>query len=327
MDQFEKQAFTDGFAKVIDSSPTSDLREAFDDFGWLELLDEDASEAVGIVFPLLGEHLVSVPLLDDVSVSAAGLEPGPDTAFVYPSLSSPVPTSTATLDGDKLNVILDGVVVARIAPPEIIVAPVVLSGVPMLISGRWTGPWPTTGQGIDAASGWRRIEANWSISSTDRHATPGLPAAWHAVRAAGHLALSHELNAVGSAMLRLAVEHTTSRQQFGQRLSEFQVVRHKLADVRVWQEVSALSAAAAGEANDVTTSLLAKIHAGRFLRAARENCQQLLGGMGFTQEHDFHRYLRRALTLENLLGSTASLRSELGSSILTARSVPRLAPL
>ena len=327
MDEFEKQSFIDGLAKIIDSTPAGELREALDEFGWLELLNEDPAEAAGIVFPLLGEHLVSLPLLDDVCVKAAGVEPGPGTAFVYPALSSPVPTSTATFEGGILNVRLRGVVVGREAAPETTVAPVLLDGVPTLVAGPWEGSWPAAGQGIDAESGWARLDAEWSVPSDALVAATEPGTAWTAVRAAGHLALAHEMNAVGAAMLLLAVEHTTSREQFGQRLSGFQVVRHKLADVRVWQEAASLAAEAAEEANDATSGLLAKTLAGRFLRTARENCQQLLGGMGFTQEHDFHRYLRRALVLENLLGSTAALRAELGSSIRSAGSVPRLATL
>lgn len=327
MDEFEKQAFSEGLAKTIGSTPAAQLREALDEFGWLELLDEDPAEAVGIVFPLLGEHLVALPLLDDVCVKAAGLEPGPETAFVYPELSSPAPTSTAALEGGVLKIRLRGVVVGRESAPETVVVPVLLDGVPALAAGPWAGPWPASGQGIDAESGWARLDAEWSVPAGALVAEPEPGAAWTAVRAAGHLALANQMNAVGAAMLRLAVEHTTSREQFGQRLSGFQVVRHKLADVRIWQEAAALAAEAAQEAGDSTSGLLAKTLAGRFLRTARENCQQLLGGMGFTQEHDFHRYLRRALVLENLFGSTASLRAELGSSIRADGSVPRLATL
>ncbi|MCG2621244.1 hypothetical protein LVY72_04870 [Arthrobacter sp. I2-34] len=327
MDEFEKQAFSEGLAKTIDSTPAAQLREALEEFGWLDLLDEEPAEAAGIVFPLLGEHLVALPLLDDVCTKAAGLEPGPDTAFVYPALSSPVPTSTATLDGGILKMTLRGIVAARDAAPETVVAPVLLDGEPALVAGPWEGTWPAAGQGIDAESGWAQLDANWSVPAGAVVASGEPGTAWTAVRAAGHLALAFKMNAVGAAMLRLAVEHTASREQFGQRLSGFQVVRHKLADVRVWQETASLAADAAEESTDVLSCLLAKTLAGRFLRTARENCQQLLGGMGFTQEHDFHRYLRRALVLENLLGSTGSLRAELGSSIRAARSVPRLATL
>jgi alkylation response protein AidB-like acyl-CoA dehydrogenase len=55
--------------------------------------------------------------------------------------------------------------------------------------------------------------------------------------------------------------------------------------------------------------------------------QQVLGGMGFTWEHPFHRHLRRALLLDSLLGSTTQLQHELGRSLLAGGQVPRLASL
>lgn len=126
-------------------------------------------------------------------------------------------------------------------------------------------------------------------------------------------------------MLTMTVEHVVTREQFGRQLATFQVVKHKLADVRHWQEVADLAAEAAWAVtaadepsalqDEVDAALLAKLLAARFVRVARENCQQLLGGMGFTAEHDFHRYLFRCLVLEPLLGGAGDLRAELGSQI------------
>jgi hypothetical protein len=53
----------------------------------------------------------------------------------------------------------------------------------------------------------------------------------------------------------------------------------------------------------------------------------VLAGIGFTTEHPFHRYARRVLILEQLLGSTRSLTRELGTDILEHRHLPALLPL
>ena len=50
----------------------------------------------------------------------------------------------------------------------------------------------------------------------------------------------------------------------------------------------------------------------------------MLAGIGFTTEHSFHRYLRRALLLDQLLGSTQELTRDLGRSILDSRDLPDL---
>jgi alkylation response protein AidB-like acyl-CoA dehydrogenase len=60
---------------------------------------------------------------------------------------------------------------------------------------------------------------------------------------------------------------------------------------------------------------------------AARHCQQVLAGIGFTTEHPFHRYVRRILVLEQLLGSTRSLTSELGGEILKRAQLPALLPL
>ena len=43
---------------------------------------------------------------------------------------------------------------------------------------------------------------------------------------------------------------------------------------------------------------------------AAKGAIQVLGGMGFTWEHDAHIHLRRATTLRQLVGGTAPLRAE-----------------
>jgi alkylation response protein AidB-like acyl-CoA dehydrogenase len=122
-----------------------------------------------------------------------------------------------------------------------------------------------------------------------------------------------------------------SRTQFGKPLASFQAVKHRLADVRLAQECAQLAAGAAWEpaadVDAVIAAVLAKAMANRFTRLAREHCQQVLGGMGFTWEHDFHRYARRALVLEPFFGSTERLHSMLGESMHRTGGTPRLAIL
>jgi hypothetical protein len=50
----------------------------------------------------------------------------------------------------------------------------------------------------------------------------------------------------------------------------------------------------------------------------------VLGAVGFTWEHEHHRYAKRILTLDALLGSGKSLAFRLGYSAL-GNQVPRLA--
>ncbi|WP_460071460.1 acyl-CoA dehydrogenase family protein [Streptomyces sp. YKOK-I1] len=142
--------------------------------------------------------------------------------------------------------------------------------------------------------------------------------------AAGRRALGWWLLGTGHAMLALARRHILDREQFGRPLASFQALRHRLAETYVALEgaQAALTAAA-----DDTGSLLAKAAAGRAALTAARHCQQALGGIGFTAEHELHRHVRRALVLDGLLGSARELTREAGALLLREGRTPRLVDL
>ncbi|MFC4376267.1 acyl-CoA dehydrogenase family protein [Nocardia halotolerans] len=142
--------------------------------------------------------------------------------------------------------------------------------------------------------------------------------------AAGRCALAWWLVGSSRAMLALARRHALDRIQFGRPISSFQAVRHRLAETLVAIEGAE---ATLGVADDELGALLAKASAGQAARTAARHCQQVLGGVGFTAEHDLHRHLRRTLVLDGLLGSTTELTRAAGAHIRTAGHAPRLAQL
>jgi AcrR family transcriptional regulator len=132
--------------------------------------------------------------------------------------------------------------------------------------------------------------------------------------AAGRLALGWWLTGTGRLMLSHARTHVLSRTQFGRPLASFQAVRHRLAETLVALEgAEAALAAPANDGDGGTSALLAKAAAGQAALLAARHCQQVLGGLGFTAEHDLHRQIRRALVLDGLLGSARDLTREAGS--------------
>lgn len=145
--------------------------------------------------------------------------------------------------------------------------------------------------------------------------------------AAGQRALAHELVGVSRTMLRLARDHAVDRIQFGVPIASFQAVRHRLAESLVAVEAASAAADAAWLDRTPMSAALAKAIVGRNARTVARHAQQVLAGIGFTTEHDFHHHLRRALVLEKLLGDTRSLTRELGRQLLAERAVPPLIPL
>jgi alkylation response protein AidB-like acyl-CoA dehydrogenase len=111
--------------------------------------------------------------------------------------------------------------------------------------------------------------------------------------------------------LETASEYAKVREQFGRPIGQFQAVKHRLADMLVGvEQMTALAwdavlAAALGrsEASDLAVATAgAMVFDGCVDRA--KDCVQLLGGVGFTWEHDTHLHLRRALATRQLLGGS-----------------------
>ena len=134
---------------------------------------------------------------------------------------------------------------------------------------------------------------------------------------------------VGSAraMLALARQHALDRVQFGKPIASFQAVRHRLAETLVAIEGAEATLSLPGVDNPDLTALLAKAAAGRAALTAAKHCQQVLGGIGFTAEHDLHHHVERALVLDGLLGSSRELTRKAGAGLRARGSVPRLAQL
>ncbi|PKZ64585.1 acyl-CoA dehydrogenase [Gordonia terrae] len=131
--------------------------------------------------------------------------------------------------------------------------------------------------------------------------------------------------------LDTAVEYAKVRTQFGVPIGSFQAIKHICAEMlcrseRVtavaWDVARAVDdvlAAAAGEApngpaDDLDTAreqleisrLAADVVVGRDPVANTKDCVQVLGGIGFTFEHDAHLYLRAALAAQATLANASA---------------------
>ena len=145
--------------------------------------------------------------------------------------------------------------------------------------------------------------------------------------AAGRHALGWWLVGAGRAMLSLARRHALDRVQFGRPVASFQAIRHRLAETLVAVEGAEATLAAATAEPDELSFLLAKAAAGQAALTAARHCQQVLGGIGFTAEHELHRHIERTLVLDALLGSSRALTREAGAVLRAKGFAPRLAQL
>ncbi|MEV4240808.1 acyl-CoA dehydrogenase [Nocardia sp. NPDC049737] len=137
----------------------------------------------------------------------------------------------------------------------------------------------------------------------------------HAVEDLLAVLVSAELAGVAGWCLETAVEYAKVREQFGRKIGSFQALKHICAWMLCRAELIrsvAADAAAAVDEGGAELPIAAAITAAISLDAAVEtakDCIQVLGGIGFTWEHDAHFYLRRATALRQLLGGSARWRA------------------
>jgi hypothetical protein len=174
---------------------------------------------------------------------------------------------------------------------------------------------------IHRVSGGGQERSDPGIVDAGLWASPGYAGA---PLAAGRRALGWWLVGTSRAMLALARQHALDRVQFGRPVSSFQAIRHRLAETLVAIEGAEATLQAA---TDDLGSLLAKAAAGQAALTAARHCQQVLGGIGFTAEHDLHRHVRHALVVDGLLGNARELTREAGALLIAKGSAPRLAHL
>ena len=123
-----------------------------------------------------------------------------------------------------------------------------------------------------------------------------------------------------------AAEYAKVRVQFGRPIGQFQAVKHRCADMRVDLEAARAAvwdAAAvfddATEAGwDVAQGAAAALALDAGFRCA-EDCIQVLGGIGYTWEHDAHLYLKRATALRSLLPGSNVARARVASAVASGQ--------
>ncbi len=110
------------------------------------------------------------------------------------------------------------------------------------------------------------------------------------------------------ALFSLTVQYAKDRVAFGRPIGSFQALKHLMADLALALEASkagAVAAARAVAASSVEASEVVSMVASFVGDAGHElaqECLQILGGIGYTWEHDLHLYMRRIRSNASLYG-------------------------
>jgi alkylation response protein AidB-like acyl-CoA dehydrogenase len=137
----------------------------------------------------------------------------------------------------------------------------------------------------------------------------------------GHDALEHAADVAIAAlcaegvglmdrMVAITVDYMHQRKQFGVALATFQALRHRIADVKMQLELgrsmSYFASLKLGEAPAQRRRALsqAKVQLGNSMRFVGQQCTQIHGGIGVTDEYVSSHYFKRMTVIELSFGDT-----------------------
>jgi len=111
-------------------------------------------------------------------------------------------------------------------------------------------------------------------------------------------------------MVAITVDYMHQRKQFGVPIASFQALRHRIADVKMQLELgrsmSYFASLKLGEAAPQRRRALsqAKVQLGNSMRYVGQQCTQIHGGIGVTDEYVSSHYFKRLTMLELSFGDT-----------------------
>jgi alkylation response protein AidB-like acyl-CoA dehydrogenase len=118
-----------------------------------------------------------------------------------------------------------------------------------------------------------------------------------------------------------ATQHAKQREQFGRKLSQFQAIRHKLADMAVgieaarWLTYKAAAEYGQGKIDPGFLSI-AQLEVGRTLVRVVDEALQIFGGYGYMAEQAIEHFFRDAWAIGVHLGTEEELKDAIADRIL-----------
>ncbi len=137
----------------------------------------------------------------------------------------------------------------------------------------------------------------------------------------GALMTAAESIGLAERCLEVARDYAVTREQFGRPIATFQVIKHKLVDMYTGLETA--TSAVAGALDDLDAgasqwrlhaSMAKAVTSDVVMEVARE-ATQVLGGIGFTWEHEIAHHFRRATTQRALYGTPVAHRRRIAKEL------------
>lgn len=133
----------------------------------------------------------------------------------------------------------------------------------------------------------------------------GAAALHDALAPEAHLAVAADCLGAANAALELTIEYMKMRRQFDRPIAMFQALKHRAADMKA--RIAVAEALLWNRVRDDAATLVqcgaAKTLAAEAFAFVTEEAIQLHGGIGLTEEHPIHRFMKRAMLNLQLCGS------------------------
>ena len=124
------------------------------------------------------------------------------------------------------------------------------------------------------------------------------------------LAISAEAIGIMEKMNEITLEYTKTREQFGETLSSFQALQHRMVDTfMAYEQTKSLLLMCAAKLTDKTEDASKSVSALKYqvgiaAKHVGEESVQLHGGMGVTDETNIGHYFKRLTTIRAIFGNT-----------------------
>jgi len=137
----------------------------------------------------------------------------------------------------------------------------------------------------------------------------------------GRLGMAVGAVGLAQAAFDAAIVYAQQREQFGQKISEFQAIQFKLADMATEIEISRLMYQKAAWLKDQGESFekeaaMAKLYSSEMVSRVTSDAVQIHGGVGYTREFPVERYMREAKLFEIVEGTSEIQRGIIANRLL-----------
>ena len=137
----------------------------------------------------------------------------------------------------------------------------------------------------------------------------------------GRISIAARGVGIAKAALDAAVDYADEREQFGQRIGDFQAIQHKLADMDTKYQAARLLMHRAADRkmrgeDYIVAAAEAKLYASEVSRELANEGIQIHGGYGYVKDFPAERYLRDAKINEIYEGTSEVLRNTIADQML-----------